>query len=127
MHCVILQIDPDFLQVKIFRHVVRRNGIEHRDIADAVEIIQVVFIHRTDANRLICYFFAVCVLDIFVMRKVIPGMGRELCSVRTLFRPVNAAAAAERIVVVSPEVFLNPVLLLKLFGYGIATMYFRAA
>ena len=93
---IILQIDLDFLQVKIFRHVVCRNGIEHRDIADAVEPIQVIFIHRTDANRLICYFFAVCVLDIFVMRKVIPGMGRELCSVRTLFRPVNAAAAAER-------------------------------
>ena len=93
---IILQIDLDFLQVKIFRHVVCCNGIEHRDIADAVEPIQVIFIHRTDANRLICYFFAVCVLDIFVMRKVIPGMGRELCSVRTLFRPVNAAAAAER-------------------------------
>ena len=30
------------------------------------------------------------------------------------------------IVVVSPEVFSNPVLLLKLFGYGIATMYFLA-
>ena len=95
MHRVILQADLDFLKTKIFRHMVCRNCVKYRDITDTVKPVQIVFIDSPNPHGFVCCFVSVCILDVLVVGKVIPGVGCKTGGIGILLRPVNAAAAAE--------------------------------
>ncbi len=75
--------------------MVCRNCVKYRDITDTVKPVQIVFIYCTDTHCLVRHFVAVCVLDILVVGKVIPGVGCKTGGIGILLRPVNVAAAAE--------------------------------
>ena len=75
--------------------MVCRDRVEYWNVTDAVKPVQIVFIYCTDTHCLVRHFGAVCVLDILVVGKVIPGVGCKTGGIGILLRPVNVAAAAE--------------------------------